>query len=143
MHSQCAQPANYDQNFANTLQWLTQQGKQIYVIKDNPIVAYDLQRLAYLKRKNIGIGNSFDSKLLKNAEIMEHTNQKIKNIVAQYPQAHWVEIDFNRYLPHDFQSNGLPVYYDDDHFNPYGADYLAQQFIRDGKTLIKPEHLPQ
>lgn len=33
--------------------------------------------------------------------------------------------------------NGLPLYKDDDHFNPYGARFLAEKFIEDGQRLIQ------
>ena len=58
----------------------------------------------------------------------------MKNIVKKYPQIIWV--DLNPYIPKDFMINGLPIYRDDDHINPYGARKIAEHFA-EKEILIK------
>lgn len=112
------------------------QGKDVYVFSDNPNIGlYHYRHLYFVER-----GFSFAPPQPEiNSELTEEANAKIKAIVAKYPQAHWVEIDFKRYIPNDYKHMGLALYSDDDHFNRYGAAYLAQRFIEDGQQLIVPK----
>ena len=63
-------------------------------------------------------------------------------IVRRYPQVHWV--DFTDLVPENFAANGLPVYFDESHFNVYGTEQMTQRFISSGRRLLAtpPEQQP-
>lgn len=128
---------NFLSHFEHTLQALISQGKQVYVLSDNPNIGLYYYRAAHLRSRGINVA---DPEAGISATLTEQANRQIQAIVARYPQAHWVEIDFTRYLPADYRHQGLPIYSDDDHFNAHGASYLAERFIQDGQKLIQTTH---
>lgn len=125
-------------NFENTLKWLISQGKVVYVMSDNPNSGYiSMRRRLYLEEK----GAHLAKPQINNIRLTDIANQKVKAIVDKYPEIHWVELDFKRYLPTDYRINGMPLYFDDDHFTPYGSGYLAEQFIKDNQQFIDKKYL--
>ena len=83
---------------------------------------------------SIGIPSLLSGRQQEIQRETEEANQKIYNIVRQYPQIHWV--DFMDLAPRDFAFNGISAYFDADHFNVYGAETIAQHFIASGRHLL-------
>ncbi|VEG70412.1 O-acetyltransferase OatA [[Pasteurella] aerogenes] len=124
------QEINFLTHFEKTLQYLLHQHKTIYVFADNPTISVQGTRYYYLTQK----GLSFILPKLTISSKSAKANQLMKNIVKKYPQIIWV--DLNPYIPKDFMINGLPIYRDDDHINPYGARKIAEHFA-EKEILIK------
>lgn len=116
---------NFTNNFKNTLNYLEQTGKKVYVFNDNPHLNTNILRGYYL---NV-------SKNLSSSSEAEQMNLKIKQIVKNYKNAKWVDI--NPYIPKDFTIEGLPIYKDGDHINPYGARKLAEKFTEHDVLIQK------
>ncbi|WP_373778361.1 acyltransferase family protein [Glaesserella sp.] len=120
--------------FEQTLQDLIKQGKEIYVFKDNPLSHYPVLRKYHLEQRGIFIDYLTESRK-QEIENNHKANVIIKQIVDKYPEVHWV--DLSEFIPNDFMSDNLPVYRDYDHFNPYGAQKLALEFIELQRLLKK------
>ena len=119
-------------NFEKTLQYLLSRNKIVYVLKDNPYAGPNVRRKRHLD--SIGIPSLLSGRQQEIQRETEEANQKIYNIVRQYPQIHWV--DFMDLAPRDFAFNGISAYFDADHFNVYGAETIAQHFIASGRHLL-------
>lgn len=102
----------------------------VYVLADN----YSLKKYSY-KKARFQVLNGYQIEYLYLDE-QKRINQLVKDLVAPYPNIHWIDEHLNL-IPKNFEFNGLPIYYDEDHFNPYGAEKLAEQFIKSGAKLIK------
>lgn len=102
----------------------------VYVLADN----YSLKKYSY-KKARFQVLNGYQIEYLYLDE-QKRINQLIKDLIAPYPNIHWIDKHLNL-IPKNFQFNGLPIYYDEDHFNPYGAEKLAEQFIKSGAKLIR------
>ena len=55
--------------------------------------------------------------------------------MKQHRSVQWV--DFMQYIPADKLIDGLPVYFDTNHLNPFGSSKIAEMFINDKRTLLK------
>lgn len=102
----------------------------VYVLADN----YSLKKYSY-KKARFQVLNGYQIEYLYLDE-QKRINQLIKDLIAPYPNIHWIDEHLNL-IPKNFEFNGLPIYYDEDHFNPYGAEKLAEQFIKSGAKLIR------
>lgn len=131
---------NFAQNFEKTLQYLLGKGKTVYVLKDNPYAVMNVPRRMYLE--SVGLPMTLSDRQQKIRQDAEAANQVIHDIVRRYPQVHWV--DFTDLVPENFAVNGLPVYFDADHFNVYGTEQMTQRFISSGRRLLAtpPEQQP-
>ena len=123
---------NFAQNFEKTLQYLLGKGKTVYVLKDNPYAVMNVPRRMYLE--SVGLPMTLSERQQKIRQDAEAANQVIHDIVRRYPQVHWV--DFTDLVPENFAVNGLPVYFDADHFNVYGTEQMTQRFISSGRRLL-------
>lgn len=131
---------NFAQNFEKTLQYLLNKNKTVYVLKDSPYAVMNIPRKMYLQ--SIGFSLPLNERQRKMQQDSENANQAILNIVQKYPQVHWVDpMDL---VPHDFIINGLPIFFDKDHFNDYGSEMIARRFIANGRRLLAtpPERQP-
>lgn len=117
----------YD-HFDEDLRLLTEQGKKVYVIKDNPAV--NLIPLRMLRQKELGVQFHADARVRESEQI---ANETLEKIVKKYPQVYW--IDIAKYIPKSLMLDGYPVYQDRDHINPYGAKKLAIEFAKNEKFL--------
>lgn len=131
---------NFAQNFEKTLQYLLGKGKTVYVLKDNPYAVMNVPRRMYLE--SVGLPTTLSERQQNIRQDAEVANQVIHDIVRRYPQVHWV--DFTDLVPENFAVNGLPVYFDADHFNVYGTEQITQRFISSGRRLLAtpPERQP-
>ena len=131
---------NFAQNFEKTLQYLLGKGKTVYVLKDNPYAVMNVPRRMYLE--SIGLPMTLSERQQKIRQDAEAANQVIHDIVRRYPQVNWV--DFTDLVSENFAVNGLPVYFDADHFNVYGTEQITQRFISSGRRLLAtpPEQHP-
>lgn len=116
------------QRFEKEVQLLTQQGKKVYIIRDNPAV--NLVPLRMLRQNDLGIAWYAESKIDQNQEI---ANQKLEEIVKKYPQVYWIDIP--KYIPNNLMLDGYPIYKDRDHLNPYGVKQLAIEFAKNEQFL--------
>lgn len=131
---------NFAQHFEKTLQYLLGKGKTVYVLKDNPYAVMNVPRRMYLE--SVGLPTTLSERQQNIRQDAEVANQVIHDIVRRYPQVHWV--DFTDLVPENFAVNGLPVYFDADHFNVYGTEQITQRFISSGRRLLAtpPERQP-
>ena len=131
---------NFAQHFEKTLQYLLGKGKTVYVLKDNPYAVMNVPRRMYLE--SIGLPMTLSERQQQIRQDAEAANQVIHDIVRRYPQVHWV--DFTDLVPKNFAVNGLPIYFDESHFNVYGTEQITQRFISSGRRLLatSPEQHP-
>ncbi|OAM32419.1 acetyltransferase [Eikenella sp. NML03-A-027] len=125
---------NFPQDFEKTLQFLLDQNKIVYVLKDNPNAGVNILRRRYLQ--SIGLFQQLTERQQFIRQDSEAANQTIYEIVRKYPQVHW--IDFTDLVPSDFTVDGLPIYVDSEHFNPYGSEQMGKRFIASGRRLLQP-----
>lgn len=121
------------QRFEETLQTLLKEGKQVYVVKDNPMASYPILRKYMLAEKGIHIHYQTEYRR-QEIEKTVQANNIVKQLVDKYPEVHWV--DFTNHIPEDFMIDNLPIYRDYDHLNPYGVEKLSERFIAED-TLIR------
>lgn len=124
----------YTSNLEQTIQSLLQKGKKVYLFKDNPIekVMYPIRTYRLNHQLGLNIESNYDSSQLQKE--VNQANIMIEQIANKYPNVYWVDI--TKYIPNDSKIDGLPIYSDDDHINPYGARKLAERFSQH-ETLIK------
>ena len=109
--------------------------KQVYLFQDNPDTGFLIQRKYHLQQRGVIITPFISHDMRARIEAVHTANQTIKKIIAQYPQITW--IDITHHIPTDFMINGLPIYRDFDHINPYGAEQLAKRFILANEKLLQ------
>ena len=119
----------------NTFQYLLNKNKQVYLFQDNPDTGFLIQRKYHLQQRGVIITPFISHDMRARIEAVHTANQTIKKIIAQYPQITW--IDITHHIPTDFMINGLPIYRDFDHINPYGAEQLAKRFILANEKLLQ------
>ncbi|OAM35334.1 acetyltransferase [Eikenella sp. NML96-A-049] len=125
---------DFPKNFEKTLQFLLNRQKTVYVLKDNPNAGAGILRKRYLQ--SIGLFQQLTERQQFIRQDSEAANQTIYEIVRKYPQVHW--IDFTDLVPSDFTVDGLPIYVDSEHFNPYGSEQMGKRFIASGRRLLQP-----
>lgn len=52
-------------------------------------------------------------------------------------------MDLRKFIPNDFKIDGKPIYKDKTHWNVYGANKIAEEFIKSGNIFINPKDLGQ
>ena len=129
----------FTEAFDRTLQYLISKGKTVYVLRDNPNTGISMWRRYFLEQKGIRIPDAEGPPNRMQLDT-EEANRQIQALVHQYPQAHWVDLTGG--IPKDYLVNNVPVYRDNNHLNPFGADYLADWFIRSGQRLLPPDPPP-
>lgn len=122
----------FEEDFNRTLRLLSEAGKNIYIIKDNPPSSgQNTKRGEHLR--NLGISFPLTEAQQKLQEY-EAANSEIRRLAAKYPKTYWV--DFTDLIPADFSINDSRIYIDQDHINVYGSQLLAERFIANGRLLI-------
>lgn len=119
---------NFYQYIEQEFQLLGENGKQVYIIKDNPAV--NLVPLRMLRQRELGVHWYADVYIQTN-ELL--ANDRLEQLVKKYPNVHWVDIP--KYIPNDFMLDNYPIYQDRDHLNPYGAKQLAVEFAKNEQFL--------
>ena len=127
----------YQNELNNTLQYLISKNKKIYLFQDNPDTGFLIKRKYHLQQRGISINPFMSDGMKARIEAVQIANQQIKKTVMQYPQITW--IDITHHIPKDFMINGLPIYRDFDHINPYGAEQLAKRLILANEKLLLAE----
>ncbi|MDO5357710.1 MAG: SGNH hydrolase domain-containing protein, partial [Conchiformibius sp.] len=115
---------------------LLSMGKNIYVFKDNFYAKYPVLRQFHLYNLGMSlVGNidqdNIDYQFKKDNDL---SNERLRELLNKYPEIKWVDV--NKYIPNNFIIDGLPIYKDKDHINPYGARKLAERFSQH-EILIK------
>lgn len=70
---------------------------------------------------------------------LKEFDNSVKKIFSKYPGITYINLI--ELLPNPVTIDGVPLYKDWNHLNVFGAKYLAEQFIKSGQRLIKPEDL--
>lgn len=89
---------------------------------DNPNLSYNGLRAYILSYRIPG----FNQNLVIDEQNTFKGNERIKKLAEKYANVYI--IDAAAYIPQNFKINGLPVYSDRDHINPYGGIELAKRF---------------
>ncbi len=119
------------------------EGKQIILV--HSCYTYNTYRVAETYHKVMGKGNWLSNILpapiLQNKKYAKAVSnyQKVKQTIStRYPQVRWV--DLTEFLPADLMVEGKTVLCNGTHINIYGANYLADCFIRSGQQLVAATH---
>ena len=96
---------------------------------DNQTLSYNALRAYMLSSRIPGYNQNLNS----DDEATTKGNNHIKELAAKYPNVYI--IDAAALIPKDFKIDGLPVYSDKDHINPYGGIELAKRFSEENKLL--------
>ena len=126
---------DFMQVFEQTLQYLISKGKTIYVLHDNPNTGVSMWRRYFFQQKGIFIF-PLEALSAKQQLDTEQANLEIHTLIQRYPTIHWV--DLTEGIPEDFMINGIPIYRDDNHLTPYGANHIADWFINSNQHLLQP-----
>ena len=115
----------------NTIRYLLGKNKKVYLMQDNPYTSYPLMRRYHFNQRGFTLVPLPDQ-TRSGAEAKG--NEAVRALAQKYPQVQW--IDLSGYIPDDFTVGGKPLYKDENHINPYGAEQLARRFIADGRRLM-------
>ena len=74
-----------------------------------------------------------------NKTLLKETNAS-KKLAEKYANVYI--INAAAYIPENFKINGLPVYSDRDHINPYGGRELAKRFLKTHASSVSHSHHP-
>lgn len=127
--------------FKYTIKQLLGKGKKVYVINSSLNVGINVLRLEKLRQRtniNTELIKSYkeNSLYLKSLECWHKVKE---DILKEYPDVK--TIDLSIYIPDDLKIDGNYIMVDTDHWNIYGSKKIAEQFIKDGKRLIREEDL--
>ena len=117
-----AYDADFFKKFDLMLQKLSSEKQAVYLMIDNPNLSYNGLRAYILSYRIPG----FSQNLAIDETVTSKGNERIKELAEKYANVHI--IDATSYIPENFKINGLPVYSDRDHINPYGGRELAKRF---------------
>ena len=119
-----------------------QEGKKVILV--NSCYTYNTYRVAETYHKVMGKGNLLaqilPEPILRNEEYAkaERDFAEVKQeIDSSFPQVRWVNL--LPMLPADLMVDGKSVLCNGTHINIFGANYLADQFIKSGQRLLLPQ----
>ena len=123
----------------STIGFLQKQGKKIILV--NSCMTYNTTRISETYYKVMGKGNLLaqilPKPILRNEEYAkaEQDFAKVKQkIDSCFPQVRWINL--LPMLPADLMVDGKSVLCNGRHINIFGANYLADQFIKSGQRLL-------
>ena len=123
----------------STIGFLQKQGKKVILV--NSCYTYNTYRVAETYHKVMGKGNLLaqilPKPILRNEEYAkaEQDFSKVKQkIDSCFPQVRWINL--LPMLPADLMVDGKSVLCNGRHINIFGANYLADQFIKSGQRLL-------
>ena len=123
----------------STIGFLQKQGKKVILV--NSCYTYNTYRVAETYHKVMGKGNLLaqilPKPILRNEEYAkaEQDFAKVKQkIDSCFPQVRWINL--LPMLPADLMVDGKSVLCNGRHINIFGANYLADQFIKSGQRLL-------
>ena len=126
----------------STIGFLQKQGKKIILV--NSCMTYNTTRISETYHKVMGKGNLLaqilPKPILRNEEYAkaEQDFAKVKQkIDSCFPQVRWINL--LPMLPADLMVDGKSVLCNGTHINIFGANYLADQFIKSGERLLPPQ----
>ena len=126
----------------NVIAHLLQEGKKVILV--NSCFTYNTYRVAETYHKVMGKGSLLAQMLpepiLRNEEYAkaEQDFAKVKQEIDSYfPQVRWINL--LPMLPADLMVDGKSVLCNGTHINIFGANYLADQFIKSGERLLPPQ----
>ncbi len=126
----------------STIGFLQKQGKKVILV--NSCYTYNTYRVAETYHKVMGKGSLLAQMLpepiLRNEEYAkaEQDFAKVKQEIDSYfPQVRWINL--LPMLPADLMVDGKSVLCNGTHINIFGANYLANQFIKSGERLLPPQ----
>lgn len=122
---------DFFEKFDKMLAELSAEKDDIYIFLDNPTVQYSALRAYRLSQVLPNFGKAIQIK----DDVTEKGNQRIRELIKAYPNVHL--IDVAKYIPQSFTIDGLPIYADFDHINPYGSTKLAEKFMQNETLLQK------
>mgnify|MGYP000872624955 FL=1 len=120
---------DFFKKFDTMLQTLSSEKQIVYLMTDNQTLSYNALRAYMLSSRIPGYSQNLHS----NDEATTKGNNHIKELAAKYPNVYI--IDAAALIPKDFKIDGLPVYSDKDHINPYRGIELAKRFSEENKLL--------
>ena len=112
--------------------------KKVYLINSCSIFDVDLPKIKHIEN-TLNIHWKVPFKGEKYHENTLRWNMIVDMIRDRFPQVSI--IDLTTYIPDDGMIDGKPIILDTNHWNVYGAKKIAEQFIKDGKRLIREEDL--
>ena len=123
----------------STIGFLYKQGKKVILV--NSCYTYNTYRVAETYHKVMGKGNLLvqilPKPILRNEEYAkaEQDFAKVKQkIDSCFPQVRWINL--LPMLPADLMVDGKSVLCNGRHINIFGANYLADQFLKSGQRLL-------
>ena len=123
----------------STIGFLQKQGKKVILV--NSCFTYNTYRVAETYHKVMGKGNLLaqilPKPILRNEEYAkaEQDFAKVKQkIDSCFPQVRWINL--LPMLPADLMVDGKSVLCNGRHINIFGANYLADQFLKSGQRLL-------
>ncbi|PSJ79269.1 acyltransferase family protein [Neisseria iguanae] len=125
---------DFFKKFASTLAKLSKEKQQVVIFMDNQKIQYPALRAYQLEQRL----NRFEKKLKTTEDFTAQANQRIRQLAEQFANVRI--IDVAALIPDNLKIDGLPVYSDLDHINPYGGEALAKKFVENRMLLQNPKH---
>ena len=126
----------------STIGFLQKQGKHIIVV--NSCMSYNTARLAEtyctIKQTPMNLSALQSEEYLRGAtyHLGENRVQATKQAInTRFPQVEW--LDLVPFIPHSLLHNGKSILCNPTHINIFGANYIADQFIKSGKRVLPPQ----
>jgi hypothetical protein len=120
----------FEAGLRNTVETVLAMGKKVIIIASIPEVGFDVPTSDYSARftgrdVNVSIAPTFEEYLQRVAHVMRtftnlHSTMDV-NIVQP-----WTALCENTLCK--VTNEGIPLYRDDDHLSPYGAEYISSMF---------------
>lgn len=129
---------NFRERLLQTIKKLLDEKKKVYLINSCSIFDVDLPKIKHIEN-TLNIHWKVPFKGEKYHENTLRWNMIVDMIRDRFPQVSI--IDLTTYIPDDGMIDGKPIILDTNHWNVYGAKKIAEQFIKDGKRLIREEDL--
>ena len=129
---------NFLKRLEKTIDKLLSNGKKVYVVNTSfEFDEYLLRSVKFKEKTTIDISGRFKREEYEKS--VESWNEMQTELHRFFPNISI--IDLTAYIPDDGMIEGKPIILDTNHWNAYGAKKIAEQFIKDGKRLIREEDL--
>lgn len=122
------------ENLKETLDFLQDKQKIVYLLEDNRDVG--ISPIRFSKLKTLGIYSELND--VSAITYDELGNKKVKELSASYANVYWID-SIVKHIPQSLIIDNKYIYWDSNHLSPYGSRKIAERFI-EADTLLLKQH---
>ncbi|HDR1069151.1 TPA: acyltransferase, partial [Pasteurella multocida] len=120
------------ENLKETLDFLQDKQKIVYLLEDNRDVG--ISPIRFSKLKTLGIYSELND--VSAITYDELGNKKVKELSASYANVYWID-SIVKHIPQSLIIDNKYIYWDSNHLSPYGSRKIAERFIEADTLLLK------